>query len=59
MSNSNECGGRDIEATAINMLEESVTKTTCFLTNEVRDVITGMNIIEQLVQSTSNPTSHG
>lgn len=59
MSNSKEAGGRDIEATAMLLLESEVGNMDDLLTNEVHDLIIGTSVIEQLVQSVSNPTSNG
>ena len=57
MSNINERGSRDIEVTATKLLENEVSKTCCLLTNEVHDLIIGISVIEQLVQSVPNVTS--
>lgn len=50
-------GGRDIEATAIGLLESESTKMVLLLKNSVHEVIIRANVIEQIVQSTSNSTS--
>ena len=59
MKNNKVRGGRDIEATAIMMLEENIVKTTCFLENDVHDLTILVDDIDYIVGSVANPTSQG
>ena len=55
MSKSNERGSRDIEATAIRLLEENVVKTTHLLKNMVSDLTILVDDIDYIVGSIANP----